>query len=60
VIIMAGAGDLIVQVSKHPERLVSEIAGAELRVVPGQGHLFHWAVPADVASAIDDVVSLAR
>jgi pimeloyl-ACP methyl ester carboxylesterase len=59
VIIMAGAGDLIVHVDKHPERLAGDIAGAELRVVAGQGHLFHWAVPADVAAAIDDVVSLA-
>lgn len=59
VIIMAGAGDLIVHVDKHPERLAGDIAGAELRVISGQGHLFHWAVPADVVAAIDDVVSLA-
>jgi pimeloyl-ACP methyl ester carboxylesterase len=57
VIIMAGEGDLIVHVDKHAERLASDISGAELRVVPGQGHMFHYGVPAEVVSAIDDVAS---
>ena len=55
VIIMAGEGDLIVHVAKHARRLVTDIAGAELRVVPGQGHLFHYAVPDEVVAAIDRV-----
>lgn len=55
VIIMAGEGDLIAHVDTHAQRLVSDIAGAELRTVPEQGHLFHYAVPEQVVAAIDDV-----
>lgn len=57
VIVMAGEGDLIAHVDKHAERLVGDLAGAELRLVPGQGHLFHYAVPEQVVAAIDDVVA---
>ena len=56
VIIMAGAGDLIVHVSEHAERLADELQGSELRVIPGQGHLFHYAVPERVAGAVSDVL----
>lgn len=55
VIIMAGEGDLIAHVGKHAQRLVGAIAQAELRVVPGQGHLFHYHVPEQVVAAINDV-----
>jgi pimeloyl-ACP methyl ester carboxylesterase len=55
VIAMAGEGDLIAHVDKHSERLVGELPKGELRVVPGQGHLFHYAVPQEVVSAIDDL-----
>jgi pimeloyl-ACP methyl ester carboxylesterase len=55
VIIMAGEGDLIAHIGKHAERLVKDIAGSELRVVPEQGHLFHYAVPEQVVRAIDAV-----
>lgn len=58
-IVMAGEGDLIAHKNKHSERLVTEIAGSELRIVPGQGHLFHYAVPQQVVAAIDDVSALA-
>jgi len=54
VIIIAGAGDLIAHVDKHAQRLVEEVPGAELRIVPNQGHLFHYAVPEQVITAIDD------
>ena len=54
-IIMAGEGDLIVHIGKHAQRLVNDIAGAQLRVVPDQGHMFHYAVPEQVVTAIEDV-----
>jgi pimeloyl-ACP methyl ester carboxylesterase len=60
VVVMAGDGDLIVHMDKHAERLVKDIAGAELRVVPGQGHMLHYAVPEQVVAAIDDVVRAGR
>lgn len=53
VVIMAGEGDLIAHVGKHAERLARDIAGSDLRVVPGQGHLFHYAVPEQVVGAVD-------
>jgi pimeloyl-ACP methyl ester carboxylesterase len=55
VIAMAGEGDLIAHKDKHSERLVAELKIGELRVVPGQGHLFHYAVPEQVIDAIDEV-----
>jgi len=59
VVAMAGAGDLITHVGKHAERLVGDLAAGELRVVPDQGHLFHYAVPEQVVAAIDDVAKRA-
>lgn len=56
IIVMAGDGDLIAHVGSHAERLVEEVDGAELRMIPGQGHLFHYAVPEKVLAAIGDAV----
>jgi pimeloyl-ACP methyl ester carboxylesterase len=56
-IIMAGEGDVIAFVAKHAERLADAMSGAELRIVPDQGHLFHYAVPEQVVAAIRDVHS---
>jgi pimeloyl-ACP methyl ester carboxylesterase len=55
VIAMAGEGDLIVHKDKQSERLVSELKDGELRVIPSQGHLFHYAVPGEVVEAIKAV-----
>ncbi len=55
VVIMAGEGDLIAHVGKHSRPLAGDIAGSDLRVVAGQGHLLHYAVPEQVVAAIDDV-----
>lgn len=54
-IVMAGEGDLIAHLSPHAERFAREGREVELRKVPGQGHLFHYAVPTQVIEAIDDV-----
>jgi pimeloyl-ACP methyl ester carboxylesterase len=55
VIAMAGEGDLIAHKDKHSERLVAALRNGELRVVPGQGHLFHYSVPDKVVDAINEV-----
>lgn len=55
IIVMAGEGDLVAHVDKHAERFTSEVGGTELRIVPDQGHLFHYAVPERVVAAIADV-----
>jgi pimeloyl-ACP methyl ester carboxylesterase len=59
VVIMAGRGDVIVHMDKHAERLVGDIKRAELRIVPHQGHMLHYAVPERVVAAISDVISRA-
>jgi pimeloyl-ACP methyl ester carboxylesterase len=53
VIVLAGDGDLIAHKDKHAERLIKDIDRAELRIVPSQGHLLHYAVPEQVVAAID-------
>lgn len=55
VIVMAGEGDLIARSGNHAERLARDIAGSDLRVLPGEGHLFHYNHPEAVAAAIEDV-----
>jgi pimeloyl-ACP methyl ester carboxylesterase len=55
VIAMAGEGDLIAHKENHSGRLVAEVKNGELRVVPGQGHLFHYSVPDKVVDAINEV-----
>jgi pimeloyl-ACP methyl ester carboxylesterase len=56
VIVMAGEGDLIVHADKHAERFAREVQDTELRMIPGQGHLFHYAVPEQVVAAIGDLI----
>lgn len=56
IVVMAGEGDLIAHVDKHAQRFAGDVRGADLRIVPGQGHLFHYAVPEQVAAAVEDVV----
>jgi pimeloyl-ACP methyl ester carboxylesterase len=55
VIAMVGEGDLIAHVDRHSQRLVEDLPRGELRIVPGQGHLFHYAVPDEVVDAINDL-----
>jgi pimeloyl-ACP methyl ester carboxylesterase len=53
VVIMAGTKDRIVDHRKHTVRLHQEIAQSALRLVPGVGHMLHYAVPEQVVDAID-------
>ena len=59
VIIMAGEGDLVVHPDRHAKSLAKAIPGAELRMVPNEGHFFHYAVPEQVVAAVDDVTERA-
>jgi pimeloyl-ACP methyl ester carboxylesterase len=52
VVIMAGAQDRIVGVDGHAAWFHEAIPGSELQVIPGAGHMFHYAVPDQVAAAI--------
>ncbi len=55
VIIMAGEDDVIVHPQNHSIPLAEAIEGAQLRLIPGQGHFLHYAVADQVAAAIDEV-----
>ena len=57
IVVMAGEGDLITHLEKHAERITQEVASAELRRVPGQGHLLHYGVPDQVVASVETVLS---
>lgn len=52
VTIMAGIEDKIVDVDGHAVWFHDTIPGSELHLVPNAGHMFHYAVPEQVAAAI--------
>jgi pimeloyl-ACP methyl ester carboxylesterase len=55
VTIMAGTKDRIVDHESHAKWFHDQIPGSALRLVPGAGHMFHYAVPDQVAEAIEAV-----
>jgi pimeloyl-ACP methyl ester carboxylesterase len=55
VVIMAGTEDRVVDYRRHATRLHREIPHSSLRLVPNTGHMVHYAVPDQVADAIDAV-----
>jgi pimeloyl-ACP methyl ester carboxylesterase len=55
--VLAGEGDTIAWIGHHAERFAEEVANVKLIIIPGQGHLFHYAVPETVTAAIEDVSS---
>ncbi|TVV71637.1 alpha/beta fold hydrolase [Sphingomonas solaris] len=57
VTIIAGEGDQIAHIDNHACKLAGELSQSVLEIVPGQGHLFHYAVPDQVAAAVDAVAS---
>ena len=59
VVIMAGTKDRVVNV-KQPRRLHAQIQHSILRLVPGVGHMLHYAVPEAVVEAIEEAGGLGR
>lgn len=53
VTVMAGAEDGLVDREAQSARLHGEIVGSELLIVPGAGHMLHYAAPDAVAQAVD-------
>ena len=53
--IMAGTKDRIVDHEGHAEWFHDQIPGSDLQLVSGAGHMVHYAVPDQVADAIDAV-----
>ena len=58
VVIMAGTEDRVID-AKQPNRLHTQIPHSILRLVPGVGHMIHYAVPEEVAEAIEEAGGLA-
>jgi pimeloyl-ACP methyl ester carboxylesterase len=58
VVIMAGTKDRVVN-ERQAIRLHADLPDSVLRLVPGVGHMVHYAVPDEVSSAIEDVSGLA-
>jgi pimeloyl-ACP methyl ester carboxylesterase len=53
VVIMAGTEDRVVN-ANQPRRLHAQIAQSILRLVPSVGHMLHYAVPEEVAKAVEE------
>jgi pimeloyl-ACP methyl ester carboxylesterase len=60
VTIMAGVEDRVVGVDGHARWFHDVLPHSELRLVPGTGHMFHYAVPEQVADAIAAVADAQR
>jgi pimeloyl-ACP methyl ester carboxylesterase len=53
VVIIAGAEDRVIN-ANQPGRLHAQIPHSILRLVPGVGHMIHYAVPEQVVAAIEE------
>ena len=51
--IVAGEEDKVVDPAEHSRRLASLIPGSELRLLPGVGHMVHFAAQDEVVHAVD-------
>jgi pimeloyl-ACP methyl ester carboxylesterase len=51
-VILAGEGDTIVTAADQSERLHQDIRGSELEVLPGLGHMFHYAAVDRIEQAV--------
>lgn len=60
VAIVAGSEDHLVRPARHSQKLHQELAHSELHVLPGLGHMLHYAAPDAVASAIESVARQAE
>jgi pimeloyl-ACP methyl ester carboxylesterase len=52
VTIFAGEADKIVEPDTHARRLHAELSNSELHVLPGLGHMLHYAVPEQLVAAV--------
>ena len=57
--LLAGAEDKIVDPQAHSMRLQQELPASRLTVVPGAGHMVHYAVPELVVADVDAVAGSA-
>ena len=60
VVVLAGAGDAIVDPFAHSERLHDDVRPSEFRLVPRMGHMLHHLVPERVMEAIEAAAGLGK
>jgi pimeloyl-ACP methyl ester carboxylesterase len=53
VVIMAGTQDRIANHRRHSVWLHAKVAHSDLQLVQGVGHMIHYAVPEQIADAIE-------
>ena len=58
--ILAGEDDKVIDPAKHSRRAAAAMPGAELRVLPGVGHMVHFAAVDAIAEAVDATAPLAH
>jgi pimeloyl-ACP methyl ester carboxylesterase len=56
VVIMAGTDDRIVDHRRHAVRVHEEIPQSALRLIPGVGHMLHYAVPEQIVDEIEATI----
>lgn len=52
VTIFAGEADKIVKPDTHARRLHAELSNSELHILPGLGHMLHYAIPEQLVAAV--------
>ncbi len=60
VVVIAGAGDALVDAFAHSERLHGDVRPSEFRLVPAMGHMLHHLVPERVMEAIEAAAELGK
>lgn len=55
--IFAGEGDKLVDPAKQSRRLHEELPHSRLHLLPGEGHMLHYAFSHDIAAAIDHIAA---
>jgi len=58
--IMTGDADAIVDPTDQSYRLHEAVAGSALTVLPGLGHMIHYAAKGRIVRAVDDIMGLAN
>jgi pimeloyl-ACP methyl ester carboxylesterase len=58
--IMTGDADAVVHADEQSCRLHEEVSGSTLTVLPGKGHMIHYAAKGQIGRAVDGFMTLSR
>lgn len=57
IVIMAGTKDLIAKHERHAKWFHAQLPGSNLHLIPGAGHMVHYAVPEQVVKVIEHMAA---